>query len=198
MTYLTDALLIVAAYLIGSISFAIIVSKLYGLPDPRTRHSGNPGGTNVMRMGGYQPGLLTVVGDFLKAFIPVLVAAAVLTKESHTVGLVAFGSFLGHLFPIYHQFRGGKGVATFWGGLSALSTWGGFTYALLWITILALFRWVAMASILAGIVTPFLVWWFTQSVFLTGVFVLMSLIIVWKHRENIQRIRHGTEDKFGE
>ncbi len=193
--YLLDVFVVIAAYLVGSVSCAIIVSKLYALPDPRTCHSGNPGATNVLRSGGRKAGLLTLCGDFAKGAIPLLIV-----KEMNfalpSLAAVAAATFFGHLFPLYHGFRGGKGVATLWGCLCGLGWWMGLIWVGLWLFILGVSRYVSIASILISLFTPIIVWWFSQSMVLTSAFTIMGMMVVWRHRGNIQRLQDGTENKF--
>ena len=192
---LSATLAIIGAYLIGSISSAILISKCYGLPDPRTCYSTNPGATNMLRSGGRMVAAFTLFGDFVKAFVPVLLVQK-MGFSSTIVALVGAAVFLGHLFPLYHSFRGGKGVATLFGCLCALSGWAALVWSGLWLLVLALTRRVAVASMLAGLATPVIVWWFLDTPVLTSVLAAMSLMLVWRHGDNIRRLYNRTENKF--
>ncbi|MFK8075127.1 MAG: glycerol-3-phosphate 1-O-acyltransferase PlsY [Granulosicoccus sp.] len=185
----------VLAYLVGSVSAAILVCKAMGLNDPRTEGSGNPGATNVLRVGGKVPAALTLLGDALKGFLPVIVTAA-LIDHAPTVALAALAAFLGHLYPIFFDFRGGKGVATGFGALLGLN---------LTIGALALLTWLAMSlalkrSSLAGLITFVLIplyLLFDQQTIYAVAFVIIGAFIFYTHRSNIQRLINGTEPVIG-
>ena len=183
------------AYLIGSISSAIVVCRIMGLPDPRSSGSNNPGATNVLRLGGKKAAVITLIGDVLKGIIPVLIAKA-MSDSSWTIALSGLAAFLGHLYPIFFGFKGGKGVATAAGVFIALS--GTLTLLLLgiWFTIAFLTRYSSLSALIAAAVAPFLVLFLLPG---TG-FFLMALIIAvllfWRHRTNIQRLLAGEESKI--
>lgn len=190
-------ILIIAAYLIGSISTAIITCKLLGLQDPRTTGSKNPGATNVLRSGGKKAGAITLFGDMLKGLLPVLVARQ-LQADNTLVALTGCAAFLGHVFPVYYGFKGGKGVATFYGavlgihwiiGLIALSIWG--LSALI-------FKISSLAALVSILMSPFISWYFTQSSVISISIFAMGTIVFWRHRTNIQKIIDGTENKIGQ
>ena len=186
---------VLIAYLFGSISSAIIICKLMRLPDPRTAGSNNPGATNVLRIGGRTAAALTMTGDVLKGFIPVALAIY-LNLDSSTIALVAFAAFLGHLYPIYFSFEGGKGVATMIGCLFALSWQTGCAFPITWIVIVAIFRYSSMASLIAAFLTPFYVSFFTGNQTYYIVMIFMSLMLIIRHRSNIQKLATGSESKL--
>jgi glycerol-3-phosphate acyltransferase PlsY len=184
----------IIAYLLGSINSAIIVCKLYGLPDPRTQGSGNPGATNVMRVGGSKtPAALTLIGDVLKGFIAVLIARAV-GIEGFWLGLVGVLALVGHIFPLFFKFEGGKGVATAFGVLLALAPGLALVVGITWLLVLVFSRYVSLASIVAAFLTPLYTLLFGDfSYFIPA--VIISAIIIWRHWKNIQRLRAGSENK---
>jgi len=185
----------IIAYLFGSICSAIIVCKIMRLPDPRTQGSRNPGATNVLRIGGKKAAIVTLLGDGLKGFIPVLVAKW-LGIESLGLGLVMLAAFLGHLYPIFFRFEGGKGVATLIGCLLALS----FPAALSWIItfgiVVAIFRHVSLGSLIASVLTPLFIWYFTDDTWLILITVIMASLLVFRHRSNIEKLCTGQEAKL--
>jgi acyl phosphate:glycerol-3-phosphate acyltransferase len=184
----------VAAYLIGSLSSAIIVCRLFKLPDPRTEGSMNPGTTNVLRIGGKIPALLTLLGDVLKGFLPVAIAHAA-GISGIFLGLIAVAAFLGHLFPIFFNFQGGKGAATALGAFMALSHVVAFSVLLCWILVIAITRYVSLGSITAAIIAPILILFFSNKAFFIPALII-ALIITWRHRENIKRLSSGIENKI--
>jgi glycerol-3-phosphate acyltransferase PlsY len=187
------AVAILAAYCLGSISFAIVVSRLMDLPDPRSYGSKNPGATNVLRTGRTTAAVLTLAGDAGKG------AAAVWLASFFTDALAAVGlaAFLGHLFPVFHRFQGGKGVATAGGVLFALDWRIGVGTVITWAVIAVCLRYSSLASLVAALFAPFaaalLLGW--QSAILVGV---MALLLFWRHRGNIARLLAGTESRLGE
>ncbi|HEY8355110.1 MAG TPA: glycerol-3-phosphate 1-O-acyltransferase PlsY [Methylophilaceae bacterium] len=194
---MVEAAFVVIAYLLGSISFGILVSRLFGLQDPRTVGSGNPGATNVLRSGKKLAALLTLLGDALKGYLAVWAAVAY-GLGNPTVCLVALAVFIGHLYPVYHGFKGGKGVATALGVLLAISPWLGLAVLLIWILAFAIWRYSSLAAILAAICAPLLAWNLLggDPVFVTMTAVL-ALLLVWRHRSNIRNLLNGTEGGFG-
>jgi len=186
-------IVLVAAYCLGSISFAIVVSWLMGLPDPRSYGSKNPGATNVLRTGRTAAAVLTLVGDAGKGALAVWLASF-FTDALAAVGLAAF---LGHLFPVYHRFQGGKGVATAGGVLFALDWRIGLGTVITWAVIAMFLRYSSLASLVAALFAPFatalLLGW--QSAVIVGV---MTLLLFWRHRGNIARLLAGTESRLGE
>jgi len=201
MEALYPAIAAVAAYLIGSLSFAVIVSRVMGLADPRSYGSGNPGATNVLRSGNKAAAILTLLFDALKGFAPVLLVQ--LYGAAHgvgegTVALVGLAAFLGHLWPVFFHFKGGKGVATAAGVLLAFNPLLGALTLLTWIIIAVFFRYSSLAAIVSAAFAPLyqlLIWgpgWIAMAI------VVMSLLLVWRHAANIQKLLAGTESKLGQ
>ena len=201
MQTLYPALATLAAYLIGSLSFAVIVSRVMGLNDPRTYGSGNPGATNVLRSGNKAAAVLTLLLDALKGFVPVVLVdlfGARLGLGEGTVALVALAAFLGHLWPVFFRFQGGKGVATAAGVLLGLNPWLGLATLATWVIIAAFFRYSSLAAIVAAVFAPFyqlLIWGFGPAAISVAV---MGLLLVWRHSANIQKLLKGTESKLGQ
>ena len=199
------ALATVAAYLVGSLSFAVIVSKLMGLNDPRTYGSKNPGATNVLRSGSKKAAIATLLLDALKGFVPVLLVklyGAPYGLQEGTLALVGLAAFLGHLFPVFFRFVGGKGVATALGVLLAFSGWLGLATALTWLIIAYFFRYSSLASLAASVFAPVyyifgdgVAWDLDKNVLFS--IAAMTLFLVWRHGENISRLVKGTESKLG-
>ena len=189
-----------AAYLIGSLSFAVIVSKLMGLPDPHSYGSGNPGATNVLRTGKKAAALLTLVGDAGKGWFAVWLAqrvAADFSLNETTLAGVALAVFLGHLFPVFFRFQGGKGVATAAGILLAINLWLGLATLATWLIIAVFFRYSSLAALVASVFAPFYTFYlFGLTPYLPAVFA-MCLLLIWRHRENITKLMNGTESKLG-
>ncbi len=189
----TDLLLIAGAYLLGSISSAIIVCRLLGLPDPRGEGSGNPGATNVLRIGGKKAAAITLIGDMLKGLVAVLLAK--LLGASLTVqAMVAAAAFLGHLYPIFFGFRGGKGVATALGVLLGLHWPVGLLTMATWLVIAKVFRISSLAALLSILVTPLYIWWLIPEPSLIIAMLFMGTLLFWRHRSNIRRLLEGSED----
>lgn len=184
----------IASYLLGSISFAIVVSRLMRLPDPRSYGSKNPGATNVLRTGKKAAAVLTLAGDALKGLVAVLLASAYLPEAAPFAGLAAF---LGHLFPVWHRFQGGKGVATAAGVLFGLDWRLGLGTVATWIIIAAFLRYSSLAALVAAVFAPF----FTALLFGVHetffVVLVVAALLVWRHRENIARLLAGTESRIG-
>jgi glycerol-3-phosphate acyltransferase PlsY len=188
-------IVLAGAYLLGSISFAVLVSKIMGLPDPHTYGSKNPGATNVLRTGSKVAALLTLIGDSSKGAVAVLVAALFIAAPVE-LALVGVAAFLGHLYPVFHRFEGGKGVATAAGVLLALDWRLGAGTLITWVVIAVFLRYSSLAALIAAVFAPLgatvLLGW--QA----GVVVLvMSAFMVWRHKGNIQRLLAGTEPRIG-
>lgn len=187
---------IVVAYLVGSLSFAVIVSRAFGLPDPHTYGSGNPGATNVLRTGRKLAAVLTLLGDALKGWVVVL--AVRLWWHPQPVGepglaAVAVAAFAGHLYPVWFRFRGGKGVATAAGILFALSGWLGVIATAAWAVAFTLTRISSVASLAAAFAAPIASAWLLGPGFTTAAVAVMGVLIAWRHRDNIRRLRAGAE-----
>ncbi len=194
-----------AAYLLGSLAFAVIVSRAMGLSDPRTFGSGNPGATNVLRSGSKAAALVTLLLDAAKGLVPVLLARAWgpdLGLGAGTVGAVALAAFLGHLYPVFFRFQGGKGVATFIGAVFGIDWLLGIATGATWLIIAYFFRYSSLASLVSAVFAPayFLlgggIAW-TAAAPVAACLAAMSLLLVWRHRENINRLVAGTESKLG-
>jgi len=189
-------LLVVGAYLIGSLSAAIIICKLMGLPDPRTQGSRNPGATNVLRIAGKKTAALVLLGDMLKGLIPLLVARA-FEVEDHILAAVGLAAFLGHLYPIYFGFHGGKGVATSLGILLGLSWPLAAAVLATWLFMTRVFRISSLSALTAAIAAPLYTWLLLDSVPLLVMVCVISTMLLWRHRSNIQRLISGAEGKIG-
>lgn len=189
-------MMVLIAYLLGSISSAIVVSKLMQLPDPRASGSGNPGATNVLRVGGKRAGAITLLGDLLKGLIPVIVARALGFSEA-VVAMTALAAFVGHLFPVYFGFKGGKGVATGLGVLLGLSPALAGIVLGIWCLILALFRYSSLAALTAVVLGLVYAWDEIPADYYI-VYVIITIAILWRHRANIVRLLNGTETKVGQ
>ena len=188
---------IVAAYLIGSISFGIIFSKLFGLPDPRTVGSGNIGATNIARSGKKLPAILTLLGDAFKGWLPVWLALQT-DMLMWVVACVGLAVFFGHLYPIYHKFKGGKGVATALGVMLAVSVWLGLAALVTWALVFAISRTSSLSAIVAAVASPFFAAWLLLPYKDYVLMVLvMAVMLVWRHKSNIQKLLNGTEAGFG-
>ncbi|OGA64376.1 MAG: glycerol-3-phosphate acyltransferase [Betaproteobacteria bacterium RIFCSPLOWO2_12_FULL_68_20] len=190
-----------AAYLLGSISLAIVVSRLMGLPDPRTYGSRNPGATNVLRSGSRLAAALTLAGDTAKGWLAVWLVALTIGQGAAAgldVPFAALGVVLGHVFPLYHRFAGGKGVATAAGALLGLDLWLGAATIATWIAIAAFFRYASAASLVAALFAPAYAWWLFGLRPVLPVVAAMALLIAWRHKDNIGRLVSGTESRIGE
>jgi glycerol-3-phosphate acyltransferase PlsY len=191
----------VAAYLIGSVSFAVVVSRVMGLADPRTYGSGNPGATNVLRSGNKKAAALTLLFDALKGLVPVLLVMLFgehFGLDEEAAAWVGLAAFLGHLWPVFFRFQGGKGVATALGVLFGLSVWLGLGAALTWLAIAYFFRYSSLAALVAAVFAPFyhaLIWGPSQ---VTLALVIMAGLLLWRHSANIDKLIKGTESKIGQ
>ena len=189
------ALTALAAYLLGSISFAIVVSRLMRLPDPRSYGSKNPGATNVLRTGKRAAAALTLLGDAGKGWLAVWLAQLFSPESVPHAGLAVF---LGHLYPLFHRFRGGKGVATAGGVLLGFSLWLGLATLATWIAIAGLFRYSSLAALTAALLAPLYAWALGLEGRVVLVAAAIGLLLIWRHRENIARLARGTESKLGQ
>lgn len=184
-------------YLIGSVSAAILVCKAAGLPDPRSEGSGNPGATNVLRFGGKVPAALTLLGDAAKGLVPVLAASA-LGVPPLWVGLTAVAAVVGHMFPLFFQFRGGKGIATSFGAIFGISWLAGLLVITSWLAISLTFRYSSLAALTSMAILPLYLWITTRSVELVVCGAVIGVLIFWRHRTNIARLLAGSEPKIGD
>jgi acyl phosphate:glycerol-3-phosphate acyltransferase len=196
MPYLDIIIAVFSSYLIGSLSSAIIVCHIMRLPDPRTQGSGNPGATNVLRIGGKKAAMITLLGDLLKGVIPVI-AAKCWGFDPVALALIAFAAFIGHLFPIFFRFEGGKGVATALGCLLALNLPTGLSWMATWGVIALFFRYSSLSSLTASVFAPIYIWFFTHEISWTIVIAIMSFILMIRHRTNIAKLMRGEESKIG-
>lgn len=188
--------LIVVAYLFGSLSTAVIVSRLLGLPDPRSAGSKNPGATNVLRLGGKKAAVFTLIGDLVKGVIPVL-GAKMLGAEPWLLAAAGLAAFLGHIFPVFFGFKGGKGVATAAGVLLAVMWPAGLATLATWLVVALLTRISSLSALVASGLAPVYMWWLSGSQPLTLMAAAMSVLLIWRHRSNVQRLLAGTEQRFG-
>lgn len=186
----------IAGYLLGSVSSAVVVSRLMNLPDPRSEGSGNPGATNVLRLGNKAAAGLTLAGDILKGALPVLVARW-LVDDPLTVALAGAGAFFGHLFPLFFGFKGGKGVATALGVFAAVSLSVAGGLALTWLVVALVLRYSSLAALVSAVSAPVWVWWILSDPVYTGLAALLALMLILRHRANIGRLLAGTESKIG-
>ena len=191
-------------YLVGSLSFAVIVSRAMGLADPRSYGSGNPGATNVLRSGSKAAAILTLALDALKGGVPVLGARWLAARFGiggdaleWSAALAGLGAFLGHLWPLYFRFKGGKGVATAAGVLLAINPWLGLATLATWLIIAAFFRYSSLASLVSAAFAPFyqLLIWGPEPA--AAILLVMSLLLAWRHAPNISKLLAGTESKLG-
>lgn len=193
---MAEWLLVPLAYLLGSLSSAVIVSRMFGLPDPREQGSKNPGATNVLRLGGKKAAIITLLGDALKGLIPVLLAHS-LEAGAPIVGAVGLAAFIGHLFPVFFGFKGGKGVATALGVLSGFSGWVGLAVLATWGATAVLSRISSLSALVAAVLAPVYVWLFLHSEVLTGATLVMTVLLILRHRGNIERLLKGEESRIG-
>ena len=200
------AVVVVLSYLLGSLSFAVIVSKFMGLSDPRSYGSKNPGATNVLRSGNKKAAVLTLLFDAVKGWVPVvwvLNHGAAFDLGQATAAAAGLAAFLGHLYPIFFRFQGGKGVATALGVLMGVSPLLGLGVALTWLGVAWFFRYSSLAALLAAVLAPVyyalaadVLWWnFNGAIF--GLLCVMGILLVWRHRDNVNRLLAGTESKLG-
>ena len=191
-----EYLLIPGAYLLGSISAAIIVCRLMGLPDPRSEGSRNPGATNVARIGGKKAAALTLIGDMLKGLLPVLVAHA-LDAGAVVLAGTALAAFLGHLYPVFFGFQGGKGVATALGVSFGLNWLAGLSIAGIWLLMALLFRYSSLSALTAIALAPAVFYWFMPELPVIIAMSVLAVMLFWRHRSNIVNLISGKEDKIG-
>jgi glycerol-3-phosphate acyltransferase PlsY len=185
-----------AAYLIGSISSAILICRIMHLPDPRTTGSHNPGATNVLRIGTKKAAVFTLLGDALKGFLPVFIARY-LGWGTEALSLIALAAFLGHLYPIFFGFKGGKGVATALGSILALSWPAGVCLMGTWLIVAMVFRYSSLAALVSAIFAPIYIIYFTGYPFAALIITLMSILLIYKHKKNISQLIQGKENQIG-
>ena len=205
MQNLFPVLATLAAYLLGSLAFAVIVSRVMGLSDPRTFGSKNPGATNVLRSGSKAAAIVTLLLDACKGLVPVLLVRTFGPRwglGEGTVGLVGLAAFLGHLYPVFFRFQGGKGVATFIGAVFGIDWLLGVATGLTWLIIAFFFRYSSLASLVSAAFAPFyfllgdgLAW--NAEAPVVGALVVMALLLAWRHRQNIERLLQGKESRLG-
>lgn len=183
-------------YALGSVPFAIIVSRAFGLADPRTVGSGNPGATNVLRSGNKQAAILTLLGDALKGLVAMLIAEK-LGADMLGITLAGFGAFFGHVFSIFLKFKGGKGVATAAGVFFGFSWQLGLVVLAVWLATALISRYSSLGAIAASMAAPFAAWWLLPHPEQAIAVTLIAVIVIRRHRENIQRLIAGTEGKMG-
>ena len=193
---MTVALFALGAYLLGSIPFALLVSRAMGLADPRTYGSGNIGATNVLRSGNRLAALLTLIGDAVKGWAAVLIAR-VLGASDEAIAIVAFAAFLGHLFPVWLRFHGGKGVATAAGVLIAIDWRLGLATIAVWLAVVVASRYSSLAALIAAVAAPVMAWYLHGTGWILYAIVAMSVLLAWRHQSNIAKLLRGEERKVG-
>ncbi len=193
-----DIAVCVFAYLLGSLSSAVIMCKLAGLPDPRSEGSGNPGATNVLRLGSKKLAALVLAGDLLKGLVPVLVAQLLLLQPL-TVALAGLLAFVGHLFPVFFGFKGGKGVATALGAILGFAWPVGIALVAIWLGMALVFRVSSLAAIASAVAAPVVMWLAEPAAWeYIGATLVMSLGLLWRHRSNITNLKDGIEPRIGD
>jgi glycerol-3-phosphate acyltransferase PlsY len=193
---LIGVIFVACGYLAGSLASAVIVCRLLGLADPRTAGSGNPGATNVLRLYGKRAAALTLVGDLLKGLLPVM-AAGLLHADDWIIALTGTAAFIGHLFPLYFGFRGGKGVATLVGILIATHWLLGLAFVGTWLLAAAISRYSSVAALTAAALTPLYTWILLGAHAYVICFSVLAAVLIWKHRSNVRNLLDGTEDRIG-
>lgn len=198
-----QAVWVVGAYALGSVSFAVVVSRFMGLDDPRTYGSQNPGATNVLRTGNKRAALLTLLLDALKGWLPVWALRQWGGAPDALLALVALAAFVGHVWPVFFRFKGGKGVATAAGVLFGVSAWLGLATMATWLIVAFFFRYSSLAALSAAVFAPFyfalgqdLVWPGSSAMLLA--LVVMSVVLVWRHQDNLRRLLRGEESRIGQ
>ena len=191
IVYIT--LLVIFAYLLGSISTAIVTCKLMGLPDPRTEGSENPGATNVHKIGGKKAAVITLFGDLLKGLIPVLIGRFFGADEL-TLSLIALAAFIGHLYPVFFGFKGGKGVATAFGVILGISLPVAVAILIVWLSVYYLFKISSLGALSTALIAPLLFYYIDGSVIYTVMSGLLSAMLILRHKSNIEKLINGTED----
>lgn len=201
MSLIASLCAVVCSYLVGSVSFAVVVSRVMGMADPRTYGSGNPGATNVLRSGNKTAAILTLLGDLLKGLVAVLAVKWLAARWGYgdgTVALAALAVFVGHLFPVFHRFQGGKGVATAAGVLMAIHPAVGGATLLTWLIIAFFFRLSSLAALVSAVFAPL---WYGLLFGVDAIamaIALMSALLIWRHRANIANLMAGRESRIGQ
>lgn len=196
MLHIDTIIAIIIAYLFGSISSAIVICNLMKLPDPRTEGSRNPGATNVLRIGGKKAAIFTLIGDILKGVIPVL-AAKLYGFDTLSLSMITLAAFLGHLYPVFFGFQGGKGVATAFGCITALVWQVGLALAITWLVFAFITRYSSLSALIAALTAPFYMWYFTNWNY-TIMACVISILLFYRHKGNIQKLLAGKESKIGQ
>ena len=189
-------ILILFAYLMGSVASAILVCRIMGLTDPRSGGSGNPGATNVMRLHGKKAAVLTLAGDVMKGVVPVLLAVY-LKQTDLIIALCGLAAFAGHVFPIFFGFKGGKGVATLIGVLFATHWLLGLGFVVTWLVVAGLFRYSSLAALVAACLSPIYAWFILEALPYLVCHSIMVVMLVWRHQSNIKNLLNGNEGKIG-
>ena len=187
--------LVLMAYFVGSLSFGIIISHIFKLSDPRTAGSRNPGATNVMRVGNKFAALLTLLGDMLKATIVIIIAHNIGVSETHLV-IISIAVLLGHIFPIYYKFKGGKGVATALGILLGINWLLALTVFFVWLCVFMIWRYSSLAAIVATLSAPIISYFIEFSIETLWLTIIIAILIVYRHKGNIKNLLNGTESGF--
>ena len=191
---------VVLAYLLGSLSFAVIVSRAMRLDDPRSYGSGNPGATNVLRSGNKLAAIFTLLLDAIKGVVAVLIARFLAERLGYGDGVVALAglaAFLGHLYPVFFRFQGGKGVATAAGVLLAFNPWVGLASLGTWLAVAIVTRYSSLAALVTALLAPFYVYFLHGDAQIVVAVAVMSALLIWRHRANITKLLNGTESKLG-
>lgn len=192
---------IIGAYLLGSLSFAVIVSRCMGMPDPHSYGSGNPGATNVLRSGRKSAAALTLLGDALKGWLAVWLAIHFQTAwqlSNNTIAITAIAVLVGHMWPVFFKFKGGKGVATALGILLALSWPTALLCAGVWLIMAFGFKVSSLAALIATLISPFIAWWLIPHTSLVYAVVVIDLLVLYRHKSNIKNLFSGRESKIGQ
>ena len=198
---MTITVFIILAYLLGSVSFAVVASWIFRLPDPRTFGSMNPGATNVLRSGNKAAAIFTLLGDSGKGWMAVVLAqhfAPVWGLDNKVIAVVALLVFLGHIWPVFLRFKGGRGVATAVGVVLGLSLWPGILAVITWVIVAIIWRFSSLSALVAATLTPVYAWIFLGSDLSTFVIFTISLLVIWRHKSNIANLLAGKETRIGE
>lgn len=197
---MTTTVFIILAYLLGSVSFAVVASWIFRLPDPRTFGSMNPGATNVLRSGNKAAAIFTLLGDSGKGWVAVVLAqhfAPVWGLDNKIIAVVALLVFLGHIWPVFLRFKGGRGVATAVGVVLGLNLWPGILAVITWIIVAIIWRFSSLSALVAATLTPVYAWIFLGSDLSTFVIFTISLLVIWRHKSNIANLLAGKETRIG-